>query len=259
MPETIDLKGTFDTAAGLYDKFRPGYVDEIYQKLFSWIPLGPASKAVEVGPGAGQATLPVLRTGCQVTAVEYGKNFSQICREKFKDFPGFSVLNKKFEEALLEEGAYDLVYSATAFHWIPEEIGYSKAFSLLKSGGVFARFANHPTPNKENQALADEMDRLYERYMHSSHPAEFGEEDARALSQIPLRYGFSEVSHALYHRTRTFSAREYLSLLGTYSDHIALEEEKRRGLFSGIEQAIQRHGGTITLYDTMDLELARKP
>lgn len=259
MQDTIDLKGSFDTASDLYEKLRPGYVDELYQKLFSWIPLGPVSKAVEVGPGAGQATLPILRTGCQVTAVEYGKNFSQLCREKFKDFPNFSVLNGKFEEASLEEGAYDLVYSATAFHWIPEEIGYAKAFSLLKSGGVFARFANHPTPNKENQALADEMDRLYEIYMHSSHPAEFGEEDAKTLSQIPLQYGFSEVFYALYHRTRTFSAREYLSLLGTYSDHITLEEQRRKGLFEGIAQAIHRHGGTITLYDTIDLELARKP
>ena len=72
MQDTIDLKGSFDTASDLYEKLRPGYVDELYQKLFSWIPLGPVSKAVEVGPGAGQATLPILRTGCQVTAVEYG-------------------------------------------------------------------------------------------------------------------------------------------------------------------------------------------
>lgn len=54
----------------------------------------------------------------------------------------------------------DLVYSATAFHWIPEEIGYSKVFSILKSGGVFARFANHPFKDKENPELSHEIDKL---------------------------------------------------------------------------------------------------
>lgn len=28
---------------------------------------------------------------------------------------------------------YDLVYSATAFHWIPKELGYSMVKSILKS------------------------------------------------------------------------------------------------------------------------------
>lgn len=259
MIEAVDRKGTFDTAAGLYDKFRPGYTDELYQKIFAWIPLNAESRAVEVGPGAGQATLPILHRGCRVTAVEYGENLSRLCREKFKDFPNFLVLTGKFEEVFLEKGAYDLVYSASAFHWIPEETGYAKAFSLLKSGGVFARFANRPARDPKNEALFEEIDKLYQIYMPSSHPPQFTEEDAKALSLIPLRYGFSETFYALYHRTRTFSAQEYVSLLGTYSDHIALEEEKRRGLFEGIAQAIRRHGGTITLYDTIDLELARKP
>lgn len=52
------------------------------------------------------------------------------------------------------------MYSATAFHWIPEEIGYSKVFSILKSGGVFARFANHPFKDKENPELSHEIDKL---------------------------------------------------------------------------------------------------
>ncbi len=260
MPNTANLKGTFDTAVSVYEKFRPGYVDELYQRIFSHVSLGPTSRAVEIGIGAGQATLPILRTGCRVKAVEYGENFSALCRKKFQDYPNFLVLTGKFEDALLEEASCDLVYSATAFHWIPEEIGYPKVFSILKKGGVFARFANHPLPDKSNPVpLSEEIDALYEKYMGVSHPAEFCEEKAKELSEIALRYGFEETSYALYHRTRTFTARDYIGLLGTYSDHIALEESRRKALFTGIEQAIQRYGGTITLHDTIDLELAKKP
>ena len=54
------------------------------------------------------------------------------------------------------------------------------------------------------------------------------------------------------------TAREYIQLLGTYSDHIAIGEEIRNEFFSKIGEAINRHGGTITINDTLDLELARK-
>ena len=55
------------------------------------------------------------------------------------------------------------------------------------------------------------------------------------------------------------SAREYRMLLSTYSDHIAMEEGVRERFFDAVEEAITRFGGSITLADTMDLQLARKP
>lgn len=81
---------------------------------------------------------------------------------------------------------------------------------------------------------------------------------SKARAEIASQYGFEDVKYRLYHRTRTFSAKEYVALLGTYSDHIALEQQKRGEFFSKIEQVINVCGGEITLYDTMDLQLARK-
>ncbi|MCI8623943.1 MAG: class I SAM-dependent methyltransferase [Provencibacterium sp.] len=258
-----DIKGlewTFDTVAPIYAKLRPGYVKELYQRIFDFIPIRGSSNVLEVGIGGAQATLPILQTGCRLTAVEYGAHFSELCREKFKDYRNFSVITGRFEEVGFDSGAYDLIFSASAFHWIPEEIGYSKVFSLLKSGGAFARFANHPFVDKGRKELSDEIQKLYAIYMPSaSKPAEYTEEMAKARAEIARRYGFEDIQWELYHRTRTFSAAEYITLLGTYSDHIALEEQKRTEFFSKIEQAINRYGGEITLYDTIDLQLARKP
>ncbi len=67
------------------------------------------------------------------------------------------------------------------------------------------------------------------------------------------------MNYKLYHRTRTFTAKEYISLLGTYSDHIAIEEETRLKFFAEIQKAIEYLGNAFTLYDTIDLQLARKP
>ena len=228
MPVIKGLEWTFDTVATKYEKLRPGYTDDLYRLLFEDIAIDSSSHVVEVGSGGGQATLPILKTGCILKAVECGQKFSKLCEKKFEGYKNFSIITEKFENVSFPNSQYDLVYSASAFHWVPEDIGYSKVYDMLKHGGAFARFANHPY-----QAIQ--------------------------RAQIAEKYGFVDIRHAMFYRTRTFSAKEYIELLGTYSDHIAMEEKIRTEFFAKIEETINQYGGTITIYDTIDLQLARKP
>lgn len=265
MPVIKGLEWTFDTVAGTYEKMRPGYPKELYQRIFDEIAIDSASRVVEVGIGAGQATLPILQTGCTLTAVEYGENFSKLCQEKFREYQKFSVITEKFEQVSFPDDGYDLVYSASAFHWVPEETGYRKVYEMLKSGGVFARFANHPYRDKGNPALSEEIDNIYARYYYPYYGkdiksvTEYSEEQAKERAKIAEKYGFVDLKYAMFYRTRTFSASEYIELLGTYSDHIAIEEGIRTEFFAKIKEAINHYGGTFTIYDTIDLQLARKP
>ena len=258
------LEWTFDTVASKYEKMRPGYVAELYQTIFDYIPIDETSCVVEIGCGGGQATGPMLMTGCQLTAVEYGEHFSELLKEKFRENRNFSVITGKFEDIDFRDNTYDLVFSASAFHWVPEKIGYEKVFSMLKRDGVFARFANHPYRDKGNPGLSAEIDDLYDEYYNQFHNkkrvtiTEYTEEQAKERAMIAEKYGFSDIQYALFHRERVFSAKEYVELLGTYSDHIAIEERIRMKFFAKIEEAIHNHGGTITIYDTIDLQLARK-
>ena len=264
MPVIQGLGWTFDTVASTYEKLRPGYVEELYRTLFAYIPIDECSRVVEVGSGGGQATAPVLQTGCQMTAVECGERFSELLKEKFRAVPKFSVITKRFEETEWKDESVDLVFSASAFHWVPEKAGYEKVFAMLKKGGAFARFANHPFRDKGNPALSEEIDELYHAYYDRFHQRkreairEYTEKDARERALIAGKYGFSDLRYHLFYRQRVFSASEYLQLLGTYSDHIVIDESIRKPFFEAIAEAINRHGGTITLYDTIDLQLARK-
>ena len=265
MPINQGKGWTFNTVADLYEKIRPGYPDELYQALFSYAPLDAFRSALEIGIGAGQATPPVLETGCSLTAVEYGDQLAQLCREKFGEHPRFSVVTGKFEDAGLPEDSFDLVYSASAFHWIPEEIGYPKVFRILKSGGAFARFANHPYQAKDNPALFEEIQRAYAEYYYPYYKkqqrklSEYTEEQAAARAAIADKYGFTDTHYVLFHRVRTLSAAEYRTLISTYSDHITIEESIRERFFDAVEDTIVRYGGTVSIYDTIDMQLARKP
>jgi len=264
MPSMPGLEWTFDTAASKYEKMRPGYPAELYRALFDYTSIGKHSRVVEVGSGSGQATAPMLQTGCSLTAVECGEQFCRLLQEKFGHCSGFSVIAGKFEDVTFEENTYDLVFSATAFHWVPEQAGYEKAYAMLKKGEMFARFANNPYTAKENPALFAEIQAAYDTYYYPFHRKtrkplnEFTEERARERALIAGKYGFTDLQYRLFHRERVFTAEEYIELLGTYSDHIAMDEPIRAKFYSAIESAIQRHGGTITIHDTLDLELARK-
>lgn len=264
MPALKGLEWTFDTVASTYEKLRPGYVKELYQTLLDYIPIDENSHVVEVGSGGGQATAPILTTGCQLTAVECGEQFSELLKNKFKAYQKFSVITGKFEDTVFENNAFDLVFSASAFHWVPERIGYEKVFAMLKSGGAFARFANHPYRDKGNPALSQEIDEIYDQYYNKHYNikrktvSEYTEQQARERAMIAGKYGFSDIRYALFHRKRVLSAEAYIELLGTYSDHIAIEENIRTAFFAKIKEAIKQHGGIITIYDTIDLQLARK-
>jgi len=265
MPVIQGLQWTFDTVAADYALLRPGYVPELYDRLLAYQPLSEQSYALEIGIGGGQATLPVLETGCRLTAVEIGAELSALCQQKFAAWPGFSVVNAAFEAAELPEEQFDLVYSASAFHWIPEDVGYPKVLRLLKPGGTFARFANHPFRGKDAPELNAAIDALYETYYAPYHgtsgkPArEYTQAQAQQRADVAARYGFTDIACALFYRTRTFTAATYLALLGTYSDHIALPEAVRAEFFQRIAEVIEAHGGEIHIHDTLDLQLARKP
>lgn len=264
MPALKGLGWTFDTVASTYEKLRPGYVEELYQALFDYIPIDENSNVVEVGSGGGQATAPMLRTGCKLTAVECGEQFSELLKDKFRKYRNFSVITGKFEDIIFEDNTFDLVFSASAFHWIPEKPGYEKVFSMLKNGGVFARFANHPYRDKGKPALSEEIDEIYDEYYYKFYNkkrealTEYTEKQAKDRAMIAGKYGFKDIRYALFHRERIFSAKEYIELLGTYSDHIAIEKTIRQKFFLKTEEAINSHGGTITIYDTIDLQLAKK-
>lgn len=254
------LETTFNTVAEQYDRMRPTYVEELYDDVWNYGGFGSDVKAVEVGIGTGQATLPVLKRSASVTAIELGGDLAAYCAAKFADYSNFSVVNMPFQDFDAPENSCDLVYSASAFHWIPEEIGYRKVFDMLRPGGVFARFANHPYRDKEKEALHEAMQALYAKYMpRSKLSPEYSMEEARIRAEIGKKYDFVDIEYRLYKSTRTFTAKQYTDLLGTYSDHIALGPEVRKEFFALIREEINRFGGTFTIYDTIDLQLHRKP
>lgn len=236
------------------------YMTELYEDIFSRIPLDCTKKALEIGIGMGQATKPILDTGCSVLAVEQDEKMAAICEEAFADAPAFSVVRSKFEDFEGEAESFDLIYSASAFHEVDQAAGYTKAFALLKSGGIFARFSNHTMREIARPSVSAALQKLYSIYLpRTGTPRPYKEAQAQKRAELALKYGFTDVSAKRYYRTRTYTADEFLAYLATDADHLTLSETKRAAFFNEIRKTLLRYGDKVTLYDTVDLQIAKKP
>jgi SAM-dependent methyltransferase len=108
------LRASFDKAAELYDRARPRYPAALFEDLADLTGIGPGSRVLEIGPGTGQATLPLAERGCRVVAVELGPDLAAVARRNLARFPTVEVVTAAFEDWPLPSEPFDLVLAATA-------------------------------------------------------------------------------------------------------------------------------------------------
>ena len=254
----------FDEIVVNYDRIRPEWPDEIFTDIFRYTLPEKGKKALEIGAGTGKATTSVLDAGYDVTAVEIGSNMTEFLRNRFKAYDKFAVINDSFEDALLGEDSYDLVYAASAFHWVDAKIGCPKVWRILKNGGTFALFRFNEI-SSEDKELGGEIQRADEKYLYKTHekPAKISIEEKisifRGFGFNDLReYGFSDVLMNLYDETLIFSADDFLAFLDTMANRRSLPEDDKTALYAAIKEAIAMHGGYHKLNYIFQLYMGRK-
>lgn len=257
----LDLKFTFDEVVLNYEKRRPNYGTELFKDVIKYAEINMDKTLLEVGCGTGQATEPFLKTKCKVTAVELGENLASYTREKFKAYGNFNVVPCAFEDYDCDDNKFDMLYSATAFHWIPDEIGYKKAFRIIKSGGTIALFWNKPAPNHKDNPVHQKIQTIYKELLPQWNNNLSHTQDEPRYSSVNKieQYGFVNAEFKQYHNIRKMTGVEYVELLNTYSDHIALEKPIKSLLFDAVRTAIEECGNEIIINDTVELFLAKKP
>jgi len=130
-----ERKNWYSPAAEAYNSTRPKYPRELVGKAVNAAKLSSSSRILEIGSGPGTATASFAELGCHMVCIEPNPDFCKIAKKKCKSYSSVEVINKSFEEWDLEPEAFDAVLAASSMHWIPSEIGYTKAGSALKEDG----------------------------------------------------------------------------------------------------------------------------
>ena len=192
--------------------------------------------------------IPPARRGYRVLCVELGANLAAIARGKLADHPDARVLASSFEGWPLAklEGAFDLVVSATAFHWADPSVRYRKSARALRSEGSLALIWNTHDPEGSSEGFAEALDDVHRRAAPELAP----ERRPLRLDREPDKAG--EIGRSGYfgrpeeRRYRFGVAREsgsYPRLLGTHSSHRALEGRTRQRLFAAVARPIDEGTG----------------
>jgi ubiquinone/menaquinone biosynthesis C-methylase UbiE len=250
----MDPRKVFDSVPKEFDKWRFRYCDELFLDIIKYSKLDGKKTVLEIGPGTGQATEPILKTGCSYLAIELGKNFTEFMKNKFGKYNNFEIINDDFETYNFETNKFDLVYSAATIQWIPEEIGFQKTYNILKSNGVLAMFMTHTDYRSSNETLYKEIQEIYKKYFHPEMPYTQHLEYRNAV-----KYGFIGFECHEYHKMAEFNSDDYVSLISIHSDHLTLKEPNKSKFFKGIKDAIIKHENKIKLDNKMILYLTKKP
>jgi ubiquinone/menaquinone biosynthesis C-methylase UbiE len=128
----------FDAVAEDYDRARRTYPDELIDAACRRGGLGFDDRAVEVGCGTGHLTAALLERGLRVEAVDPGANMIRMADGRVNRPAAVRFHRATLEDVVLPAGAFAAVFSATAFHWVDPAVGWAKAASVLRPGGLLA-------------------------------------------------------------------------------------------------------------------------
>jgi SAM-dependent methyltransferase len=249
------LRRTFDSVAGSYQEARPDYPAELYDALAADAGLRPGDRLLEIGCATGKSTLPLARLGLRITCVEPGPALAAEARRNLAAFPGVDVVTAEFE-AWPPAGAYDLVFAATAWHWIDPAAGYERAWALLRPGGHLAVWEQvHVIPAggdpffEDLQEVYDEIGEGLPGEWVSPRPGELP--GLRAEMEASGR--FTDVTVRQFDWEIRYDADAYIRLLSTFSGHIAMEPWQRDRLYGEIRRRLaarpdgmlRRHWGAV--------------
>jgi SAM-dependent methyltransferase len=275
-----EARTVFDSVAELYDLARPGYPQEAWADLAERSDIGPDARVLEIGCGTGQATRDLARTGCTIHSLEPGPALAALARRNLAGAANVRVTTVAFEAAELEPETYDLILSATAFHWIDPGVSFARAARLLRVGGSLALLTNlHGSAGTHTQTpFADAIRDLHRRLAPERswtfpsrdeirRRAEAGGDVAAVWSRVERKLAEPpSVSHlfdppvvSTYPWIATYDRPRFLAMLASQSAYAQMDAGRREQFLGGIGSLVDQHlGGTVTKEYVTVLATARR-
>ncbi|KGM31782.1 class I SAM-dependent methyltransferase [Inquilinus limosus] len=243
-----------------YHTARPDYPDWVFGTLRSHCALGAGTATFEIGAGTGKATRRLLDLGARpLVAVEPDPRLAEFLRTANPD-PALTVQVSAFEDAVLDQAAFDLGVSATAFHWLDEEAALAKIARLLRPGGWWAAFWNvfgdDSRPDPFHLATRDLL-------QGPANPSDgergipFGLDREARLAALKRTGAFDVVDTAMSAWSLVLDEHQAAALYATYST-VSLRPD-RDSVLAGLRRiARDEFGGRVVRNMTTSLYMARR-
>ncbi len=259
MKKNLKLRGVFDEIAELYDAIRPKYPEELFDVLIEKAGLEKNSNILEIAPGTGQATFPLAKKGLSITGVELGVQLAKLARKNLSRYPKVKIITEAFEDIEFPTESFDLVYVATAFHWIEPEVKFIKTHQLLRVEGCLAVIGSSYISGEKGDLFYYASQPLYDKYFPKPKKP-FRVQKLGKLRPAELDTDLFKLIHfQCFPRVISYTAEEYCQFMNTNSDTLALPEKKREEFLEKVKHLINKQfKGSVERHYANSLTIAKK-
>lgn len=249
------LRGAVDYAAA-----REGYPEAALREALELARIPEGGDVLEVGCGTGQATRWLAEHGFRVLAIDRSEAMVEVASGELAAFSHVEVRAADFEKGE-PLGVFDGVVAASSFHWLDPASRVERSVAHLRPGGALILLWNvHPLPFT---GFFARVQSLYETWVPEWPPPRDADAAGKRFQPIAASLEasgrFEPLERWRHAWSRRLDAQAYTKLLGTHSDHRALPDERREGLFRAIRELIDReYGGEVERPYRTELIVARR-
>ncbi len=240
-----------------YHSARPGYPAALYRLIAERRPVFDA--IAEIGPGTGLATEALAAFAPRrFVAFEPDPMLAAHLRTRFAEL---DVINDDFCAAKVA-GGFDLIASASSFHWLDPDTALMRARALLRPGGCLAIWWNVYRQTGIGDPFAEAVMPLLAGI--DLPPSEAADRHYSLDSELHrarlAAAGFEHIEHRVFRRDRVLTPAQARALYASFSLVRLLPEERREALLDAIAALVaDRFGGAAPSIVLSPIYIASAP
>ncbi len=140
-PKSIKAAGDFSRVADSYRKYRPGYPQDLFNRVLEYVPSGPAVTMLDLGCGTGNVVRSLAHAYPTILGIDPSLKMLRQATTHRLDRAGPVLWVQGFAETIpLAPSTIDLITAGQAVHWFDRDLFVVEAKRILKPGGVVAMF-----------------------------------------------------------------------------------------------------------------------
>lgn len=248
-----------------YDRARPDYPDRVYEILTERCGLRSGAATLEIGPGSGLATRRLLALGADpYVAVEPDERLAAYLSEQSQAEGHTIELHvAAFEDVALDAASFDLVVSATAFHWLNQPVALAKVGRLLKPGGWLANwwnlFGDSFAVDAFHEATKHFMVPLGRPAANPDGKLPFPLDAEARLADLRATGVFDEIDHEILPWPAHYTSAQVRALYSTFPNISGLPEPRRSEILDALVAVAENEfGGLVKRTFYTSIYIARR-
>jgi len=214
----------FESTESYYAEYRPRYGEAPIRHLIERFDLGTGSRALDLGCGAGQISIPLATHVGEVVGVDPNEAMLDEARQQARDAGVSNVEWVVGSDADLrgslgdELGTVTVTTMGRSFHWMDRGPTLDRTREQTESGGGVAIFGDTEWLTKGERAWQDEVYDLASEYLDL--PERTGprtEPYENPYDELIGNHGFDDVEVATFQRPREWTADEVVGYVFSLS------------------------------------------